>query len=190
MRFMPWQFVGGAWTWPTTISGLITWRASMLGWSAMWSLRCVMVRSVAVYSLGWARLSWAASVVAVSIPVLRSRVPSMWNLMAQPAMSSKRWLWLGSPLPLSIFTVVPQTWFGMVAYVWFVVCHWSSWRWYSVWTFQDNVTIFFAFIAPNVRAMSCDISLLLTLETAILFIRHHINYQGWDDCCCELLWSI
>ena len=86
--------------------------------------------------------------------------------------------------------VVPQTWSGIVTFVWFVMCCWRSRRRYSVWTVHDDMPIFIAFIAPNVRAMSFDISWFLTLETAILFVWHHNNCGGWGDHCHELLWGI
>ena len=89
--------------------------------------------------------------------------------MSQAAMCLKVGLWSGLASPVSILTVLPQTWSGMVTLVWFVVYHWSSWRWYSVWTVHDNVTIFSALILPNVRAMSCHMSWFLTLQAAIPF---------------------
>ena len=44
-----------------------------------------------------------------------------------------------------------------------------------MWTVHDNITIFITFIAPDLRAVSCDMSWFLTLETAILFVQYHIN---------------
>ena len=188
--FMPWWSVGWSWMWPTEISGSTTWRGLVFGWLVMWLVQCVMVRSVAVSSVSWARSSWVAPMVAASILVLWSRVAFMQIVMTQASMSSVVQSWSGSALPASIFTVVPWTQSGMVTFVLFVMCHWGSGRRYSVWTVHDNMTILVAFIAPNVRAMLCDMSWFLTLETAILFIWHHINCREWDNCCHEMLYGI
>ena len=45
-------------------------------------------------------------------------------------------------------------------------------------TIHDNVTIFVTLIASNMRATLCYMSLSVTLETVILFMRHHIDLEG------------
>ena len=159
----------------------------MCGWSTMWPMWCVMVRSVAVSSVCWVRLSWAASVLAVSILVLWSRVASVWITMTWAKMSLVVGLWSGLVLSFSIFLVVLWAQSGMVTFVCLVMCHWCFGRRYFVWAVQDDMTTFAAFIAPNVRTVSCDVSWFLTLKAAILFIWHYADCWGWDDCHGELL---
>ena len=182
---MPWRSVGWSWMWPTVIWGLITWRALMLQWLVMWPVQCVIVMSVAVSSVGWVRSSWAAPVVAASILVLWSRVTSM----NQAVMSSKVGLWSASALPVSVFMVVSRTQSGMVTFVQFVMCCLSSWGRYSVLTVHNDMSILITFIAPNVRAVSCDMSWFLTLKQQSS-VQHHITCGGWDDHYHELLCSI
>ena len=153
----------------------------------MWS---VMARSVVVFTVGWIRLSWTVPVVAASIPVLWSRVASVWIMITQAVMTSKIGLWSGLTSSVSILMVILWTWSGVVTFLWFVMCCWSSWRMYSVWAIHDNVTIFVTLIAPNVRAMSYHMSWFLTLETAIFVIQHHSNCGGWDEHCHKLLHGI
>ena len=72
-----WRSVLWLWAWSTVISGLVSWRTFMCGWSAMWSMQCIMVRSMAIASIDGAWSSWAAPVVAALIPVLWPSVASM-----------------------------------------------------------------------------------------------------------------
>ena len=59
-----------------------------------------------------------------------------------------------------------------------------------MWTVHDNVTILITLKASNIRAISCYMSLFLALETAILFIGHHVDCGRWNNHGCELLYSI
>ena len=87
-KLMPWRSIGWLWVWSTVIWWLTSQRSVMCGWSVMWLVWCVMVRSVAVSSVGWVRSLWAASVVAEYIPLLWSRAASMWITMTWALMSS------------------------------------------------------------------------------------------------------
>ena len=144
---------------------------------------------LAVSSVCWARLSLAASVMAVSIPVSWSRAASVQIMMTQAAISSVVGLWSGPVSSFLIFPVVPQARSGMVTFVCLVMCCWCSGQSYFVWADHDDMTVFIAFIAPHVRTVSCNVSWSLTLKTAILFVWHHIDCWGWDDQCSELLCS-
>ena len=193
MWVLSWRWLGWLWMWPIAISGLITWRVSMCGWSVMWSMWCVTVRSMAVASIGRVQSLWDASGVVASIPVLWSNVAFVGIMMTQFVMSSKMRLWSGSASPVSVFTVLSWTWSGMATSGTFVVSHWGSWRRYHMWTIHDNVTIFVALIAPNMRASSCYMSLFLVLESVIFFMRHHIDCEGGMiiavNCCAALSFS-
>ena len=105
-------------------------------------------------------------------------------------MSLKARLWSGSAMPVSVFMAVSWTWSGMATSETFVVSCGGSWRRYLMWTTHDNVIIFITLVAPNMRAISCYMSLFLALEIAIFFVQHHIDCGRWDDCSCELLCSI
>ena len=78
----------------------------------------------------------------------------------------------------------------MVTSVRFVVSHWGSWRRHSVLKVHDSVALFVTLIASNMRAIECNLSWFLTLETAIIFVWHYIDCGWWDDHCCELLCGI
>ena len=67
---------------------------------------------------------------------------------------------------------------------------WGSQRRYPVWTIHDNVTILVTLKASNVRAISLYMSLFLALEAVIIFIGHHVDCGRWNNCGCELLYSI
>ena len=47
MWILSWRFVGWTWTWQASISGMVQW-ASVCGWSVVWSMWSVMVRSMAI----------------------------------------------------------------------------------------------------------------------------------------------
>ena len=57
-------------------------------------------------------------------------------------------------------------------------------------TVHDNVIIFITLIASNMRAISCYMSLFLTLETVILFMGHYIDSGRWNNHCSDLLYNI
>ena len=154
------------------------------------SMWCAVLRLMAMASIGGVQSSWAASVVVASIPVLWSRVASVGIMMTQVVMSVKVWLSSGLASPVSVFMVVSWTRSGMVIPVRFVVNHWSSQRRYLVWTIHGNVTIFVTLTTSNMRAISCYMSLCLTLETVIFFVWHYIVCGRCDNCSCELLCSI
>ena len=59
-----------------------------------------------------------------------------------------------------------------------------------MWTIHDNVAIPITFQTPNVRAISCYVSLFLALETMILIIGHHVDCRWWNNCAGQLLYSI
>ena len=57
-------------------------------------------------------------------------------------------------------------------------------------TVHDNVIIFIILIASNMRAILCYMSLFLALETVIFIMGHHVDCGRWNNCGCELLYSI
>ena len=162
---LPWRSVEWSWVWSTAISWLISRRTSMCGWSAIWLKWHVMVRLMAVASIGGAQLSWAAPILAVSFLVLWPWTASVRIAMTQPVMFSKMRLWSVLASPVSFLTVVSWTWSGMGTFGRFVMNCWDSWRRYLVWTIHDNVTIFVTLVASNMRAILCYMSLFLALET-------------------------
>ena len=74
--------------------------------------------------------------------------------------------------------------FGLVMFCW------GSQRRYPVWTIHDNLTTLITLETSNARAMSCYMSLFLTLETVILFIGYQVDCGRWNNHGCELLYSI
>ena len=130
--------------------------------------------------LWWLHLSWCCD----------PRVASVWIMTTSQAamVSAKMRLWSGTTLPAPVFTSgvlnVDLAWWPSGRFG-FVMSHWGSWRRYLVWTIHDNVTIFITLIASNKRAISCYMSLFLTLETVIFSMWHHIDHGRWDDHSCE-----
>ena len=59
-----------------------------------------------------------------------------------------------------------------------------------MWTIHDNMTIFVILIASNMRAISCYMTLFLTLETVFFFMGHHLDHGRWNNHSCALLYSI
>ena len=83
-------------------------------------------------------------------------------------------------------------WPGMVAFVQFglVVLCWCSQRRYPMWAIHYNVTILIIFKTPNVGAISCYVSLFLSLKTLILTVWHHVDHRWWSDGDSQLLYCI
>ena len=59
-----------------------------------------------------------------------------------------------------------------------------------MWTIHDNGTILITLKATHIRAILCYMSLFLALETEIIFVRHYIDCERWNNDGCELLYSI
>ena len=59
-----------------------------------------------------------------------------------------------------------------------------------MWTIHYNVTILITHESSNIRAISYYMSLFLALETVIFFMGHHVDCGRWNNCGCELLYSI
>ena len=171
-----WQYVGWQWTWPTVVLRVVTWWAAVCGLSEVWLVWCVTASSVAVVSVCWMGLIWTASVVSVPVLLLWSGVASVQVTMARPLMSVISRLWSGPISSFSVFSVVSRAWSGVVVSVHLVMLCWCVWRWYFARAVHDYMSIFFAFMASDVRAVSCDVSWFLAMKTLIILIWHHVDH--------------
>ena len=126
------QFVGWALTRSTAVPRALTWWAVVCGWSAVWPVRCVTVGSVTAALVCWMGSPWAASIVALPIPLLWFRVASVQVIRAGAAMSAIPGLWSAPAFPFSIFLAVSRAWSGVAVSVWLVMLCWCPWRWYFV----------------------------------------------------------
>ena len=113
--------------------------------------------------LWWLNLSHCCEIVA-----------SIQIRMTWAVMSFIVGLWSGLASSFLIFPVVPQAQSDMVTFVCLVMYCWYLGRRFSVWAVHDDAAIFIAFIASDVRTMLTDVSWILTLKAAILFIWHHV----------------
>ena len=184
------------WEGSTLISGVVWWGISVCGWSVVGSMWCFVAGLMTVISVCRMWALWDASGVVVIVPVSWPRASSIWARMTWAAMSVKMWLWPGMTLPVPVFTVVSETWPGMVGFVWsglMVLCLGSQRR-YPVWTVHDNVTVLITLEIPNDGAFSCYMSLFLALETVIFLVWHHVDCKWWSNhgvsCCTALSFSI
>ena len=179
-----------AWAQFTVVLGVVTWWASVCRWSVIWLVWCVKMGSAAVASVCWVGLPWAASIVDVPIPLLWSQVASVQVMMAGAAISAIPRLWSGPVSPDSIFLAASRVWPGVAVFVHLVMLCWHAWRWYLVRAVHDYMSIFFAFMASDVRAVSCNVSWFLALKTSVILIWHHGDHWWWKDGCSKLMCCI
>ena len=152
-----------------SISGVV-WCASVCGWSAVWSMWCVMAGLIAIIPVCGIWAPWATPVVVVIIPKLCSGMASICIMMTWAAVSVEMWLWPGMTLPVPVLIAVSGAWHGMVGFVWFwlMLC-WGSWRRYPMWAIHYNVTILITFKTPNVGAISCYLfDTMLTIDGGVM----------------------
>ena len=160
------------------------------GWSVMWPVWCDMVGSAAVALAYWTRSPWAASIASVPIPSLPSGAASVQVMMTGAVMSAIPTLWSGPISPISIFLVVSRAWPDVAVFVCLVMLCWCAWILYFVRAVHDYMSIFFMFMASDVRAVSCNVSWFLVLKTSVILIWHHVDHWWWKDGCGMLLCCI
>ena len=185
------RFVGWTWMSVAPISGVV-WKASVHGWSAVWSLWCVMVGSMAITPVCGIWALWATPVLVVIIHMSWSGAASIWIMTTWAVVSMEMWLWPGKPLPVPVLKAVSGAWPGMVTFVQFglvMLCRGSQRR-NPMWTIHYNVTILITFETSNVGALSSYMSFFLTLKTLVLIIWHHVDHRWWSDGGGQLLYNI
>ena len=154
---------------------VVAWWAVVCGGFVMWPVWCVMVGSVTVSSVCWTGPPWAASMAAEPVLLLWSGVASVQVMTAGTAVSTVPRLWSGLVSSFLVFPVVSRTWSGVTVSVCLVVWHWCSWRGYPVRAVHDK-SIFITFMISGVRAVSCNMSWFLALETLVFHIWHHVDH--------------
>ena len=171
----------------------VTWWVVVYGWSLVWLVGCHS-GSMTMALVCWMGLPWAAYIVAVAIPLLWSGVASVQVTTAGAAMSVILRLWSQPVSPFSIFLVVSRAWPGVAISVHLVMLCWCTWRCHFMRAVHNYISVFFKFLASDVRAVLCDVSWFLALKTLIIFVWHHVDHWGWKDgwskmlCCIEFLY--
>ena len=185
-----WLSVGWMWMWPKAVLRVVTWWAVVCGLSVVWLVWCIMTGSVAVALVCWMGLPSATSIASMPIPLLWSGAATVQMTTATASMSAISKLWPELISSFSIFPVVSRVWPGVAVSACLVMLHWCVWRWYFVRDIHDYMSVFFAFMASDVRAVSYDVSWFLALKTLIIRLWHHVDHWRWKDGCCKLLWCI
>ena len=182
VQVLPWRFVGWSWAWSTVISGVVSWRTSICGWSAMRSDMvchgeingCNLYRwsvSIVSYFCGGCDLSWFLwpwSNLCMNHVTTQAADVSENEIVIWISLHMSH-VFMDGVLKLDL------AWQLLGGFDWWWCC-WGSWRRYPAWTIHDNVTIFVTLIASNMRAISCYMSLFLTPETVIFFMGHHVDW--------------
>ena len=162
----------------------VSWWAPMWRWPSMWSDTARMV-DLSI----WVWASWITSVMSSVVPMVWPRMASVGIMVTLAAVSLKMWLWSGSTAFVPVFVTVAWGWpIGVsMSRMWSVAMCRCTWRWYPVQAIHYYVSIFITLKTSYIRAMACDVTWFLTLETTFLFMRHIIHCWGWYQCGWKLL---
>ena len=149
----------------------------------------VVAGPVTVFSVCWTGSSWAASMVAVPVPLLWSAPASMQVMTAGSTMFAVSRLWSG------LVSSFSSQWFLELNLVWWFLCAllcgtsvpkggilWgqsmmrclcSSHSWHLMWV-----------------AVLCEVSWFFALGVLVFLIGHHVDHWRWNDCISKLLCCI
>ena len=125
-----WWPVRCAWTWSAVVLRVVAWWAVVCGGFAVWPVWSVMAGPVTVSSVCWRGLSWAASMVAGSVPLMWSGAASVQVMTAGAAVSAVSRTWSGLVSSFLVFPVVSRAWSSVAVSVCLVVQHQCSQRGY------------------------------------------------------------